>query len=262
MAAADLDGSIGAGIKLTSYLGSLRIGDIKNGADITLTGSPPIRTGATKITAGVIGNGTDIAITGAPLGNLTATAVGAGDISAPSVGTIRITGKGKTKTALAIAGDFASNLTIAGTGLPIGKTALKSLKVAGSVTGSTITVGSLAGTVGDVGSVSAGSFVNSRLLAGYTGPDDGTGSFNLPSTVSSFLVTGKTNAFADSYVFASNFKNVLLASVDQTVAGNEFGFIYHTSMKALQVKSTKFSFLPAGPVDQEMPSSDFEVAKV
>src|SRR5207253_1330751 len=107
-------------------------------------------------------------------------------------------------------GDFQSNLTIAGTGLPAKTVALKSLKVAGTVSGSTIAVGGLAGTIADVGSMSVGSFVNSRLFAGYSGPDDGTGAFNLPSTVGSFMVTGKTNAFSESFLIAANFKNVVL----------------------------------------------------
>jgi hypothetical protein len=128
--------------------------------------------------------------------------------------------------------------------------------------GSTIKVGGGAGTVGDIGSVSVGSFVNSVLFAGYSGPDDGSGTFNLPSTVSSFTVTGKLNAFSHSFAIASNFKTVSLASVDPNNSGTKFGFVYHTSLKALSVKSTKFKFDLNGPPTQDMPSSDFEVKKL
>jgi Calx-beta domain len=255
---------VGAGINLTTFLRSLMIGDIRNGADLTLAGAPPTKPKnlATKITAGVIDDRTDIAITGAPLGSLTATRIGVGTITAPSVGSINIKGKAKTKTTLAIPGDFKSNLTVAGAGLAAKVPALKSLKVAGSVSSSMIAVGGSAGTVGDVGSVSVGSFVNSRLFAGYSGPDDGTGSFNLPSTIGSFTVKGKSAAFSDSFVIASNFKNVSLASVDPNNNGTKFGFVYHTLLNALAVKSPAFKFDPNGPAEQDMLSSDFEVKKV
>src|SRR5207237_3519505 len=112
--------------------------------------------GATKITAGVIGDGTDIAITGAPLKSLTAISVGVGSIAAPSVGSINIKGKAKTKTAPAISGDFKSNITIMGTGLAVKMPALKSLRVAGIVSGSKILIGGGAGTVRAVGRCSVG----------------------------------------------------------------------------------------------------------
>jgi hypothetical protein len=110
--------------------------------------------------------------------------------------------------------------------------------------------------------VSVGSFVNSRLFAGYTGADDGSGAFNLPSTVGSFTAKGPTSAFDNSFVIASSFKNVMLASVDPDNAGTKFGFVYHTSLRALSVRSTKFKFDPIGPPIQDMPSSDFEVKKL
>ena len=139
---------------------------------------------------------------------MTATSIGVGTITAPSVGSINVMGKATTKSAAAIAGDFKSNLTIAGTGLKAKVLALKSLRVAGSVTGSTIMVGGVTGTNGDVGGVSVGSFVDSELFAGYSGPTDGSGTFNLPSTIGTFKVTGRQAAFARSFVIASNFTNV------------------------------------------------------
>jgi ELWxxDGT repeat protein len=259
LAKADLTG---AGINLTSFLGSLVVGDIKNGADITLNGTPLKSGMGTKITAGVIGNGTDIAITGAPLASLTVTQVGIGNITAPSVGSITIKGKAKTKSAFAIPGDFKSNLTIAGTELPAKGLALKLLKVAGAVSDSVIRLGGLSGTVGDVGSVSVGAFLNSRLFAGYSGSDNGSDDFNLPSTIGSFVVTGKDKAFAHSFVVAYNFKNVSLASVDPDNSHVKFGFFFKNRMTTLAVKSTGFKFDAKGPPVQDMESSDFEVAKV
>jgi hypothetical protein len=260
LAGADLDGSAGNGVQLTSFLRSLSIGAIKNGADIILAGAPPKAGLGTKITASLIGDGTDIAINGAPLANLTATSVGIGTITAPSVGSINIKGKAKTKTTSAIPGDFKSNLTIAGVGLSAKALALRSFKVAGTVSGSSIAVGGLTGTIGDVGSVSVGSFINSEFFAGYTGVDNGTGAFNLPTTIGSFRVEGKTAAFANSFVIASNYKNVLLASVDPNNGGTKFGFVYHRLLNALTVKASAFKFNPKGPAEQPLSlSSDFEV---
>jgi hypothetical protein len=258
LAKADLDGS---GIHLNGYLGSLTIGGVKSGADITLTGAPPIAKAATKITAGVIEDDVDIAITGAPLGNLTAVSVGDGTITAPSVGSITVKGKPKSRIAAAIPGDFKSDLTILGTGLPAKTAALKSLRVAGAISGSTIVVGSGVGTIGDVGRVSAGSFVDSRLFVGYVGPDDGSGSFDLPSTVTSFIVTGKTLAFAHSYVIAANFKNVSLASVDTENGSTKFGFVFNSTMGRLTVRDPAFKYDPLGAGEQHL-GADFVVKKV
>src|SRR5205085_590895 len=151
-----------------------------------------------------------------------------------------------------------SNVAIAGIGLPAKTAALKLLKVAGTVSNSVIRVGTT-GTVGDVGTVSVGAFDNSRLFAGYT--DSGAGSFNLPSTIGLFAVTGKTNAFAHSFVYAANFKNVSLKSVNTDNGGTKFGVVYHTLLKVLSVKTPSFKFNTKGPATQDMPMSDFEVAK-
>ncbi|HEX3147588.1 MAG TPA: ELWxxDGT repeat protein [Gemmataceae bacterium] len=251
----------GAGIHLTSFVGSLVVGDIKNGADITLAGAPPKPGLGTKITTGVISDGTDVVITGAPLTSLKAISVGAGNIAAPSVGSIRVVGKAKTTTTAAIPGDFKSNLTIAGTGLKPNSPALKSLKVAGAAAGSTILVGGLSGTIGDVGAISVGSFTDSRLLAGYTGPDDGAGSFNLPSTIGSFVVLGKSKAFANSFVIAYSFKKVSLSSVDADNSGTKFGFVFHSTFGGLSVKNPKLTYDRAAGGTQLL-TGDFEVRQI
>jgi hypothetical protein len=109
---------------------------------------------------------------------------------------------------------------------------------------------------GNIGSVSAGSFVGGHLLAGYTGPDDGSGTFTLPVTVGSFSVTGKTDAFAQSYVIASNFKNVSLASVKTVNGGTKFGFLAHETIKHLSIASPAFHYISGGSITQGI--GDFE----
>jgi Right handed beta helix region/Calx-beta domain len=233
----DLIGTVG--VNLTSYLGSLTVANITNGGDIITTGAPPAKPAnlGTTITAGVISDGTDIAITGAPLTKLTAISVGVGNISAPSVGTISVTGKAATKAVAAIPGDFKSNLTIAGTGLGAVKNpvALKSLTAKGAVSNVLINVGSGAGTIGNVGKVTVGSFDNSRLFAGYAGADDGS-SMTPTGTIAGFN-TGKVGPFKKSYVIADNIKSVSLTTVDTANAGTKFGFVFHTSFGSLTAKT-------------------------
>ena len=251
---------IGTGFALTGFAGSITVADVKNGADFELGGAAPTAKLGTKVTAGVIADGTDIHAT-APLAGLTAIAVGKGTIEAPSVGTITVKGQKATKTKPFVAGDFQSDLTIAGTGQASAKVpALKGLTVAGAVAGSTIAVGGAAGTSGDVGGVKVGSFVDSELLAGYAGPADGSGTFNLPSTVKSFVVTGKADGFANSFVLASTFNSVTLASVKTDNGGTAFGFRADTAVKKLAVTTLKFKYDPKGPATQA--TGDFDVRVV
>jgi Calx-beta domain/FG-GAP repeat len=252
----------GAGITMTGYVGTLTVGAVKNGADIHLNTTAealPKLTSATKITAGVIGDETDISVAGNPLASLTATAIGNGTITAPSVGSITVKGKPKTKTAQAIPGDFKSDLTVTGTGVTKGP-ALRSLRVAGAVANATIIVGSGPGTVGDVGSVSVGSFLDSDLLAGYEGATNGSGKFN-NGTLGSFTVKGTDKAFARSNVLAANIKTVVLASVDENNNNTKFGFIYHFFLKSLTAKSPVIKFNPQDPTEQDF-GADFYVKKM
>lgn len=292
---------VGAGINLGGFLGALNIGDIKNGADIILTGAaPPLpRNAATRITALVIEDGTDINVT-APLGNVTATAIGNGTITAPIAGAITVKGRkaNRTGTITAIPGDFKSDLTLSGAGLinPVKQKALKSLNVAGTIDGATIDVGGNVGLAkagaitnttfdvdgklgpivvkgavtgstfladGNVSTVNVGSFVNSRLFAGYTGPDNGTGTFTTASTIGPFIVKSKTDGFANSYVIATNFKNITLASADTTNGGTKFGFVYKTNFAGLTLKvgtvTKKYDKVLGGTQDIE---GDLRVTKV
>ena len=52
---------------------------------------------------------------------------------------------------------------------------------------------------GAITAVTVGSFMNSRLFDGYSGPDDGSGTFTAGGDIGTFKVTGKTNAFSHSY---------------------------------------------------------------
>jgi hypothetical protein len=259
---------VGIGIHfngLNGFLGALSISNVGGGADIFLTGAPPatLKNPSVKISAGVIGDRTDITLGGAPLAKLTAIAVGDGAISAPGVGTIQVTGRKATKGTPAVAGDFKSDLTISGVGIdPVNGKLLVSLKVTGAVDGSRIVVGSASGLGANVGSVTVGAFRNSRLFAGYDGPDvpDLSG-FHTPATITSFRSTGKVDGFQDSFVIATNFKSVSINNLDSTNAGKKFGFYAKSSLGAISVIGpTNFKYNPGLPTPQGQ--GDFEVELV
>lgn len=227
------------GINLNGYLGSLTIGNILNGADITTlaTTNPKQKT---RITTGAIGDGTAINI-GAAVSSFTATSFGAGSLTAPSVGT------------MVIRGAMAADLNISGIGVDPTKKALGTLRVKGAVTGSDIMVN------GNVGTVAVGSFRGSRLFAGYTGPDipDPAG-FNLAATVTAFRAKDMISAFQNSRVVATTFKSVALTSLDPINPGNPFGFYAHSSLGAITVKGpTKWAYNAALSTPQGF--NDFEV---
>jgi Calx-beta domain/Bacterial Ig-like domain/FG-GAP-like repeat len=255
---------------------------------------PSILPRVVRITAGVITDGTDITVP-AKLALLNAISVGDGSITAPSIGQLIARGKAKTLLAPAVPGNFNSDVEVTGVGVDPLKLALTRLRAAGNIAGSfidvhgnlgAISVGNFISHVGDVtganikvaGNVNAirvagkvdqttvdvtanvmavtvGSFWNSRLDAGYTGPDDGSGTYDLPALISSFVVTSKTNGFQSSNVIASTINNVVLASVNGNNGGVKFGFTADQALRALRVTSpaTPWVFNPLAPSPQGTP---------
>ena len=69
-------------------------------------------------------------------------------------------------------------------GTAAGKPTLKTMSVKGVVNNVVIDV------TGAITSVSVGAFVNSRLFASYSGPDDGSGTFTAGGDIGTFKVTG------------------------------------------------------------------------
>lgn len=127
-------------------------------------------------------------------------------VTAPMVGTVRVRR------------DLAGDLTISGADVPADKPSLRVLAVGGTVRDSLIRVG------GNIGAVVAAGFEDSRLFAGYDGPDNGVGgTFNFPAVVGTVRVTGRTSAFANSYLVATTFRNVALRSINPDNLGTPFG---------------------------------------
>jgi hypothetical protein len=231
----------GGGIHLAGYLGSLVIGNISNEADV-VTGAAANPAQKTRIDARAVGDGTTIDV-GAPVSRLDATSFGAGSVRAPSIG------------ALVIRGGLSADVAVTGAGVdPAGK-ALGRLTVTGAVTGSDIFV------AGNVGPVAVGAFRDSRLFAGYAGPDDGTGTFTIPATVTAFRAKDLVDAFRNSRVIATNFKTVTIAGLVSTNPTSKFGFYADASLGAITVLGpTRFEYDPNLPTPQGV--DDFEVKLV
>ena len=69
------------------------------------------------------------------------------------------------------------------------------------------------------------------------------------------------DAFADSNLYVSTFKNVMLESVRAENGGRPFGVFAHTLIMALSVPGALFIYDPSNPATQGLPP-DFEVGKV
>jgi hypothetical protein len=115
--------------------------------------------------------------------------------------------------------------------------------VAANITDSTILAPS-------VNSVKTGTFIGSKLLAGFA-PFGANlfngGDFEDGSDLKSFTVTGATDAFSNSIVAADTIGKIALTSVKGANAGTTFGIIAGTSIKSASVKTPAFDFTPPGP---------------
>jgi hypothetical protein len=140
----------GTGINLTARLGTLKIHDVLNGADIVAAG---LATDSSSITAHVIGAGTTINL-GGSLHHLMAAQVGTATVQAVAIKLLLVTGDKKA----AIAGDFAGLVTLTSS-----DTALGSAKIAGTWTGT------LTANAGEIHSFNAANFNDGGVTADRIG---------------------------------------------------------------------------------------------
>jgi len=93
----------------------------------------------------------------------------------------------------------------------------------------------------------------------FVGYDSVSGTFNgVPAKVGLFKVTGFIDGFANSHVYASTFKNVVLQSVKSTNPSGKFGFTADDSILALTVVGpTRFVYDVHNPAPQGI--DQFEV---
>ena len=131
--------------------------------------------------------------------------------------------------------------------------------MAGTVSSPLISVG------GNVGSVTVGAFSGADLFAGYSGAEDGTGTFTGAFTVGPISVKAATNGYVDSNVIGTSIKNVTLASATTANGGTKFGFVFRGTgggtFGGLTVKNPKLNYDRAAGGTQIL-QGDFEVKQV
>lgn len=235
----------GNGISFNNYVGSVRVRDVANGADITTGAHPTLATKMTSLTMRNVGNGTTVTI-GAPVNAITAVRVGDGSITAPSIR--KLTVKGDTKAALV--GDLASDIT---TGA-LGKVSVKGNIVNANISATGIT------------SLIANAINGSTIFAGYTptslaDPLAG-GTFAVDSQIGVLRTLGKTDSFVNSFVGSTTLKSVVLGSVAASNGGTRHGLIAQTYLAPVKVLGTpSFNFDIDGDLDQSI-APDFHVIRV
>ena len=229
--AADL---VGEGAVFTGLLGSLKVRDIKNGADVIAGGAPEK---LTAITAVDVGAGTTIDL-GSGISTLKVARFGDGRVEAPRIGTLAVTGNAKRT----IPADFAADVRLTGEGVKPGAKVLGSMSVGGTVHESAIEA------KGNVGSVKTKAFVDSSLLLGL----DGTmlAGVKLGSFTASGIKGSAAPAFADSEVTADQIGKVTLKSVGTARPDETFGVTAGVSLAGLKVAIPAFLFNPSQPVPQ------------
>jgi len=225
---------VGAGVNFSGHLGTLRVRDIKNGADI-IAGSAP--TPLTTILAADVGDGTTINL-GSGINTLRVARFGDGMITAPRIGTLSVTGA----AIRSIPGDFAADVRLTGAGVLPGTRALGSMVVTGTIRGSAIEV------AGNVGPVRTKAMVDSSLLLGQNG------TIQPGLKLASFAATGflgsSTPAFVDSMITADTIGTVTLKSVATNHPDQTFGVTAGTSLAAVKVTTPLFSYNLSMPSPQ------------
>ncbi len=158
---------LGAGIRLSGFLGGLTGHDLGTGAQLVAGGTAAQ---STTISAHVIEAGTVIQL-GSSIASLTAAAVQGGTITAPSIGTLTIAGDAQFKVngvRSPIAGDFDAALTLTGTGNPKKPAALGSATIAGGIQNAAWNISGDSGTVTARGSITDWTANVHGKLAGLT----------------------------------------------------------------------------------------------
>ena len=206
----------GDGIRLDGMLQSLKLYSLGNGADVETTGAPiPLKKTRVAVKTGV-GDGSDFVL-GTPVSTFSAGSFGNGRIEAASIGR------------LTVRGNFTGDVDLSGVGVIPGRNTLGVMKVAGFVDGSAVEV------AGRVGSVTVGSFLNSRLFAGFEGTTQGVGAYDPFGAITSFRTTA--GGFANSSLVSGTVKNVVLASVEESNGGTKFGVYADFYIQAVTLKA-------------------------
>ena len=148
--------------------------------------------------------------------------------------------------------DLYGNFSLAETNLT-----LERLVVGGAIVDALINV------VGNAGKVRARALIDSSIFIGYE-PDDAfqpmAGGFFEPElTFAGVQISGRSDAFVNSYVAAANLGTNHVKSVAIDNGGVPFGFLAQESVGEVRVAAPLFRFDPAGADDQSV--GDFHVQR-
>jgi hypothetical protein len=201
-----IDGAVGpVTVKRNIDLTDITVSDDAN----PFNGTPTVGSIA-SVTAGAIRRSVVTAADAIP--KITAGSWSGGSLTADRVDQVKVTGDGNF------------NLTLRGQRLAAGAKVLGKLTVRGGISQSNWQLG------GNVGSVSVGSFVNSRLWVGYypvfpdANPVDGHGSYALDLfTLDSFKTTSRVASFSGSSIVVDRAGSVVLSSIATDAALAPYG---------------------------------------
>ncbi len=234
--------------------------DLLPGAIVRADGTA---TKKTSITAHVINDGVSINI-GAVIGKLSAARIGDATILADRIDSLSVNGD----TKLAIAGDFAADLTLDNAGLADGTVkVLGTVKIAGRFHDAKIVV------AGTIGSFTAAAMQTASLFAGYTPtnaglplaggtflPDAELGKFNITGKVALAGATPTIASMDDSFVVANRLGAVSLQTLDVTTGALQWGFAYRDAIKSL--KATDPAFIYHLDIGGTQATDDFSVRQL
>lgn len=239
----------GSNIDVTGHVTSLTAGAFNSGSfDANSIGTITINGNVSRAIVGNLAAPITLSGVGVAAGKFSATSLSVsgsvqvgGNITAPAIGSITVTQ------------DFLANLNLSGVGILPLKNVLNTLTVKRTVQGANLNVD------GQVGSVSVQNFRDSNLFVGYTGPVDGSGTFDSFGTLTKFTTTGLTDSFQNSNVIAVNVGDVTLRSID-TTNPTKFGVIGGDFIKTVKSTTPVFAYNVLGSGTQGV--GDFEVKLV
>jgi hypothetical protein len=210
----NLDGDFGPGINVAGFLGTLTLGNVLNGADISAgAGTKP-----TKVTLGAVGDLSNVTIDN-PISTFTATSFGNGTITAHSATSITV--KGNARAVPANPGDFGADLNLNGAGVAFGKPTLNTLKLAGSLLAT-----AAVDVTGKLGTVTVGTAKKGNTFAGTLTADAVTSITVNGNLTGDITVTGTSAAFGKAALGNLSVKGVTVKGVG-VVGGTVDGATIH-----------------------------------
>jgi len=219
----------GMGLDLSGHLGTLTVRDILDGADVMLGGDS---TKKTTVTVRQIGDGTEMNM-GSVLTKLTAAKIGDSEITAPSAGTISVTGDKKA----GLQGDLAATINLTDDAVAY---SLNSLVVSHHMMDADIFA------VGSIKTVTTGVMFDSNVFAGVEPgvtslPDSEFAFINIDASINTLTIKGLKDEpywYRNSNIAAWTINKISGGYVDSYNGGTPFGVAAHVIKSASYVDET------------------------